>query len=114
MLRLCGGSSVTSRSPKWIEPEEGWMKPPSKLSSVVLPEPEGPSSETNSRGTTWSETLSSTRTLPKLLLADLISTLSPPLPNERPSCCSSQGARRGPATPLLRRKGPLNWHDLNL
>jgi hypothetical protein len=23
------------------------------------------------------------------LLADLISTLSPPVPNERPSCCSS-------------------------
>src|SRR5262245_10105711 len=46
--RLCGGISETSRSPKRISPQSGRMKPASTIKSVVLPEPDGPSSVMNS------------------------------------------------------------------
>ena len=39
---------ITSRSPKRMLPLSGRMKPASTISSVVLPEPEGPSSVRNS------------------------------------------------------------------
>src|SRR5690242_993517 len=43
IARLWAGSAVTSRSPNQIRPEEGTTKPASIRSSVVLPQPEGPS-----------------------------------------------------------------------
>src|SRR5262245_35932851 len=46
--RLCGGASEMSRSPNQISPQSGRMKPASTINSVVLPEPEGPSSVMNS------------------------------------------------------------------
>ena len=58
------GTKVTFRPPKWIEPDEGWMNPPSNPRSVVLPDPDGPRRETNSRGATLSVMLSSARTAP--------------------------------------------------
>src|SRR5438270_2618697 len=91
MSRLCGGIQVTSRPPKWIEPDEGRMKPPRIPSSVVLPEPEGPSSETNSPAPTLRDTSSRARTAPYALLADLISTLSARLSNDRPRLVRCNG-----------------------
>ena len=53
-----------SRERHVTRPEVAGSSPASRLSSVVLPDPDGPSSETNSRGATLSVTLSSTRTAP--------------------------------------------------
>ncbi len=64
MLRLCGGANVMSRSPTQTLPPDGCTKPPRMLSSVVLPEPNGPSSETNSPGAISSDTSSNTVTAP--------------------------------------------------
>src|ERR1700761_8555470 len=91
MSRLCGGMYVTSRPPNEIVPEVGRMKPPRMPSSVVLPEPDGPSSETNSPAPTLRETSSRARTAPYALLADLISTLSARLSNDQPRLVPCNG-----------------------
>ena len=57
--RWCTGRAVTSSLPKYSAPASGRTKPATMFSSVVLPEPEGPSSVRNSPGCTSSETLSS-------------------------------------------------------
>ena len=62
--RLCGGNSETSRSPKRTSPLSGRMKPASTMSSVVLPEPEGPSSVMNSPLAISRLTLSSAAKVP--------------------------------------------------
>ena len=68
MLRSRGASSLTTRSPKRIVPAVTGSSPAIMRSSVVLPQPDGPSSVTNLRlGKTRSMSLS-TCTVPKLLL----------------------------------------------
>ncbi len=48
MSRLLGGLPVMSLPSTTICPESGWSKPATSRSAVVLPQPLGPSSETNS------------------------------------------------------------------
>src|SRR5689334_1679210 len=62
--RLSGGSWVMSRPRRRIRPAVGSSKPPIMRSVVVLPQPEGPSSEKNSPGRISSETPSTARTAP--------------------------------------------------
>ena len=57
--RRCGGSAVMSRPPSTIRPAAGWMNPASVRSSVVLPEPEPPSSTNSSPRPISSSSLSS-------------------------------------------------------
>jgi hypothetical protein len=51
-----GPGPVTDRSPTRISPEDGGMKPATMLRIVLLPQPEGPTTETNSPAGTSSET----------------------------------------------------------
>ena len=46
--RLCGATSARSAPSRWIEPASGCSKPAIIRSVVVLPHPDGPSSEKNS------------------------------------------------------------------
>src|SRR4051812_1062338 len=64
--RLSGGSLVTSRPRSRIVPLVGSSKPPIIRSVVVLPQPDGPSSEKNSPAAISSVTPSTARTAPKL------------------------------------------------
>ncbi len=65
VLRLLGGSCVTTLSSKAIEPAVGSMKPAIIRRSVVLPHPEGPRRKKRSPGSMVSERLSTA------LVADL-------------------------------------------
>ena len=60
--RLSGGSWVTSWPRSRMRPPVGSSKPPIMRSVVVLPQPDGPSSEKNSPAPTSSETPSTART----------------------------------------------------
>src|SRR4051794_18170630 len=62
--RLCGASRMTSLVPNRMLPASGRMNPASTISSVVLPDPEGPSSVRNSPLCTSRSTWSSATTLP--------------------------------------------------
>ncbi len=64
MSRRCGGSRIISVSPKRIDPESGRTNPARTMSSVVLPEPEGPSRVTNSPAAMSRLTASSARKRP--------------------------------------------------
>src|SRR5215510_7367767 len=72
MSRLCGGTRVTSRSPKRISPLSGRMNPASTISSVVLPEPDGPSRVMNSPLAISRLTLSSAAVRPYVLVTSRI------------------------------------------
>ena len=48
MSRRCTGTSVMSLPPTWTRPQSGSSKPAIMRSVVVLPQPDGPSSEKNS------------------------------------------------------------------
>src|SRR5690242_13983397 len=67
MSRLRGGSDVTSASPMESVPESGTTKPAAILSSVVLPDPLGPSSVTNSPAAMSRESGRSAGTSPNAL-----------------------------------------------
>src|SRR5947207_11436875 len=58
------GTSVTSRPPITMRPADRVSSPAMMRSSVVLPQPEGPSSATNSPSATSSTISSSARTAP--------------------------------------------------
>src|SRR5262245_35221168 len=68
MRRRPGGSSVTSRSPMRIRPASIFSSPASPRSSVVLPQPDGPSSTMNSRSATARLTSLVAMTLPNVLV----------------------------------------------
>ena len=72
--RRCGGTPVTSTPSTRIVPASGSSKPPIIRSSVVLPQPEGPSSEKNSPRRIASVTSSTATKSPKRLLTPSIST----------------------------------------
>src|SRR5688572_4802163 len=63
--RLSGGSRVISRSRSTIRPDVGNSNPPIIRRVVVLPHPDGPSSEKNSPARTSRDTPSTARTSPK-------------------------------------------------
>ena len=72
-LRCSGGSvrsgEETTRSPSAISPAVGSMKPATRRSAVVLPQPEGPSRQTSWPCSISSETLSSAVRPPKRLVS---------------------------------------------
>ena len=61
MSRLRGSSPVTSRPPMWIVPAVDSSIPAISLSSVDLPQPDGPTSTMNSPSWTSSVTSSTAR-----------------------------------------------------
>ena len=63
-LRSYGGRSVTSSPPSSTRPVSGCSNPARMRSSVVLPQPLGPSSEKNSPCLTDSDTRSTAFTSP--------------------------------------------------
>ena len=64
MPRWSGGACVMSRPPTAMRPAFTGTKPETARSSVVLPQPEGPSSATNSPAATVSEIRFSTGVAP--------------------------------------------------
>ncbi len=64
MPRCSGGRCVMSRAPTRMRPARTGAKPEIARKSVVLPQPDEPSSATNSPGATRSEMRSSTSTGP--------------------------------------------------
>src|SRR5262245_28073813 len=70
--RLCGGTRVTSRSPNRISPLLGRMNPASTISSVVLPDPDGPRRVMNSPLAISRLTLSSAAVRPNVLVTSRI------------------------------------------
>ena len=60
MFRLCGASVMISRPSTRMLPLLGRTKPATAISSVVLPEPDGPSRVRNSPALTDTATSSST------------------------------------------------------
>src|SRR4029077_11228636 len=78
--RRYAGTFVTRWPSMAISPLSGIRKPPTRLSSVVLPQPDGPSSVISSPRRTNSETSSSAAILPKRLVtpSSLTAILSSP------------------------------------
>ena len=66
--RLCGGSTVTSSSPKQMRPESGLLKPAIAINNVVLPDPDGPSNVRNSPALTSMLTLLRAKKSPYVLV----------------------------------------------
>ncbi len=113
------GTSVMSWPPTWTLPESGISKPAIMRSDVVLPQPDGPSSEKNSPALMSSVTASTAVTLPSnvlvtwssLIAADVIQTPHPEEAAQQPSRrvgnehlfrCPSFETR--PSGPLLRMR----------
>src|SRR5262245_17647069 len=72
--RRYAGTSVMRWPSMAISPLSGIKKPPTRLSSVVLPQPDGPSSVISSPRRTSSDTSSSAVILPKRLVTPSSST----------------------------------------
>src|SRR5258708_9830953 len=72
--RRYAGTFVTRWPSMAISPLSGIRNPPTRLSSVVLPQPDGPSSVISSPRRTSSETSSSAAILPKRLVTPSSST----------------------------------------
>src|SRR5437868_3635539 len=66
VLRLCGGKVSMRSAPNRMRPTSSSQKPATMRSSVVLPQPDGPSSVKNSPSRTTIDTLSTARTVPKV------------------------------------------------
>src|SRR5882757_20601 len=75
MSRRCTGRSVMSLPPTWTRPESGSSKPAIMRSDVVLPQPDGPSSEKNSPAAMSSVTPSTATTLPSKVLVTFSSLI---------------------------------------
>src|SRR5262245_8712211 len=75
MSRLCTATSVMSSPPTNTRPESGISKPAIMRRDVVLPQPEGPSSEKNSPAAMSSVTRSTATTLPSNTLVTLSSLM---------------------------------------
>src|ERR1700746_3949535 len=76
--RRYAGTFVTRSPSMAISPLSGIRKPPTRLSNVVLPQPDGPSSVISSPRRTSSETSSSAAILPKRLVTPSTSTAISP------------------------------------
>src|SRR4030095_3101436 len=73
--RLLGGNSVASFPAMRIRPEVGWVVPAMRFRIVVLPDPLGPSSVTNSPFRITKSTFASADTIPYCLETCLTSTI---------------------------------------
>src|SRR5436190_8256635 len=76
MSRSLGSRSLTSRSPIWMSPLVIGMRPATRLSVVVLPQPDGPTSATNSPSSIVNDTLLTARTDPYRLTTSSNTTLA--------------------------------------
>src|SRR5438128_9665002 len=95
--RRYAGTSVIRWPSMAISPLSGIKKPPTRLSSVVLPQPDGPSSVISSPRRTSSDTSSSAVVLPKRLVTPSSSTaISAP-----PFARVAAGAESLPSTGML-------------
>src|SRR6516225_2760865 len=107
-LRLCGGIPVTSVPSSRIVPSVGCSKPAISRSVVVLPQPEGPSSEKNSPLATV-RSIWSTAILVKRLVSATSSICPPatgPPPVLTPFPRPADGVTRRPGEPELRGGEP--------
>src|SRR5205814_6007280 len=77
ILRAYGGSPSTRRSPNRMSPPSTGEKPAIMRSSVVLPQPDGPSSVNSSPSPTSSETRSTAVAAPNRLLTSRSAILTP-------------------------------------
>ena len=75
--RRCGGTPVMSWPSMMSRPASGVSKPASRRSSVVLPQPEPPSSANSSPRSMTRSTLSTAVIAPKRLLTPSMRTMSP-------------------------------------
>src|ERR1043166_4239644 len=66
VLRRCGGKVSMRRSPNRTRPVSSSQKPATMRNSVVLPQPDGPSSVKNSPSRTAIDTLSTAGTVPNV------------------------------------------------
>src|SRR5262249_45875188 len=98
--RRYAGTSVMRWPSMAISPLSGIKKPPTRLSSVVLPQPDGPSSVISSPRRTSSDTSSSAVVLPKRLVTPSSSTAisAPPLPRV---AAGAAGAESLPSAGML-------------
>src|SRR4051794_38527935 len=80
VLRLCGGRVSMRCSPNRMRPLSSSQKPATMRSSVVLPQPEGPSSVKNSPSRISIETASTARTAEKLRTTSSIVIAVTPAP----------------------------------
>src|SRR5438552_8704453 len=79
MPRARGGRSATSRPPMRIDPDVGDSSPATMRKSVVLPQPDGPSSTRNSPSLVAKSTPSTARTAPsKCFTSDRTSRVATP------------------------------------
>src|SRR5258705_11548566 len=83
-----------------ISPLSGVRKPPTRLSSVVLPQPDGPSNVISSPRRINSDTSSSAVILPKRLVTPPSSTAIPPSPAVLAAVVAA-GAESAPSAGLL-------------
>ena len=99
--RSCGSTGAMSRPPSRMRPSSGVSKPASMRSSVVLPQPLGPSSAKNSPALMSSESRSTARKLPNFL----------PPPRCGAAACRSDSAGGGlpPTAPLRRRRRSVDF-----
>src|SRR5262245_52588637 len=100
--RRYAGTSVIRWPSMAISPLSGIKKPPTRLSSVVLPQPDGPSSVISSPRRTSSDTSSSAVVLPKRLVTASSST----------AISASPFARVAAAAESLPSAGMLNVQHL--
>src|ERR1043165_292085 len=66
VLRLCGGNVSMRCSPNRMRPASSSQNPAAMRNSVVLPQPDGPSSVKNSPSRTAIDTSSTARTVPNV------------------------------------------------
>ena len=94
MSRSFGGTSLTTRSPMRISPAVMFSSPAIMRSSVDLPQPDGPTSTTNSPSPMPTSTPWMTSVAPKALRTSRIATeaicssrylVTQPVPGRRPS-----------------------------
>ena len=92
---MCGGVRVTSTPPIAIEPSSGAIRPAINRSSVVLPQPEGPSRVTSAPRSTARSTRSSTVAAPKRFERFVVAT-----------CAFTAGSNGPPIRRALWRRTP--------
>src|SRR5918999_203829 len=99
---ISSGGDVTRLPRRTTSPRLGGRRPPTHFRSVVLPQPEGPTTQTNSRSSTPKETSPTAWVAltpePYVFPRDLISSTrfpTAPSPRASPGATPGRGARRG-------------------
>src|SRR3954467_9102667 len=101
MLRLAGGSAVTSRSPIRMRPPSAASRPAMSRSGVDLPQPDGPSKTLSVPCARRKETPSTARTCPSAVVQCLL-TFSTAIadtrkePSTKPWSLAEKRGERGP------------------